>query len=723
LTLSAASQYRNEATLQSVAFGPTDLFVRAMDVSLGGRLVFSEKPEVRFVAMQGPDQHLSRRLLGRLGLGIALLCCAALVGPASASALQAVAPDGSVFVAWGDVEVTRIDPDGVPSGVVYDIAPEAQLPSSYEQTENSHLTNMAVAPDGTVTLVWLDIVHWDARIMTRQLAPDGTPLGEPVAIATGQEIHIVPRLGIGPDGTATVTWGRLVGPGSEVAVRRIAPDGTPEEGTQVLSAPGASVYRPAMAMAPDGTATVVWTENGEGDSDLLMERRIAPDGTPDPVTHQLGESPWAMDEPQVEDAADGTAAVLWDQWELEGDNQLWTRRIKPDGSPEASGHLLDEAPTIAFANLAVAPDGTSLVTWSIGHEQWREAFVEPDGTPAATQPITLAGSQFERWPGVATTPDNRFILTWADICGSEECNRTGEIEESGEIADPVTFEEGGALGGGNAIYLPDGTGNLVWSQTFSIWDPAAIRTRRVAPDGTLGQIYDLVAGEAGPLVKTDLKELDFGEVEIGSSLVRSVPLFVGSIEPLGTFSVSIAGPDADRFQVDGSTCGPDDATPTNCHVSVSFAPSSSGPASAELVIDAGTHGVPVTLPLAGTGTSPAPELPAPPPPSAAPPSSPQVQLGKPALDSSTGTASLPVTVPAAGTVTISGPCVGGPVAARSAQIAAAGTVEIQVLAKSHCRGQLLRTGTTRFGVVVTFTASDGQATVDYRPVRLRLAMG
>ena len=57
------------------------------------------------------------------------MVCALAATTGTASALRVLEPDGSVIVAWGDVDVTRIAPDGNPDGDVHDISPEPHIPS------------------------------------------------------------------------------------------------------------------------------------------------------------------------------------------------------------------------------------------------------------------------------------------------------------------------------------------------------------------------------------------------------------------------------------------------------------------------------------------------------------------------------------------------------------------------------------------------------------------
>ncbi|HEU5106113.1 MAG TPA: hypothetical protein VFU11_09750 [Solirubrobacterales bacterium] len=666
-----------------------------------------------------------RRFL-RIVLASTLLACAAAVGAAPASAMQVVEPDGSVILAWGDVEVTRIGADGVPDGEVYDISPEPHFPSDRLNPEESHLMDLGVAPDGVVTAVWLNI-EGQARIVTRQIAPDGTPLGEPVELASGEEIHTRARLGVGPDGTATVVWNRLSSPGNELVARRIAPDGTPEDEIQVLSAPGSTAWWPEMAMAPDGTATVVWSDRDEAGNALLLERRIAPDGTlvaTNVVASNEGLDPKPyFDEPRIGGGADGSAIVLW---ETRGAvDELWSRRIAPDGSLDPPQLLdsFDASTKYRFPRLAVAPDGSASVIWKAKPDM-KVLSLDSDGIPGEAHLITYKGDPLPaepKWQGqeplLQIAPDGTRYVFWGSGCEGEWCLYFGTLQSDGSIAEAQLVDQGKSLAWWQSAFFDDGSGTLIWGHLFS-HEPNRIdlRARKLTADGTLGPIGEAFIGDLSPLLRTYGQELDFGQVEAGSHANRSVDVWVMTDEALGSFSPSIEGADGDEFAIESSTCGPQLSYPAVCSVSVSFSPNAVGPAEAELVLEAGEGFEPTSVPLSGEGV---PAL-APSPPQPPPPAPLVVGIGKPAVDLAAGSASLPVLVPGPGSVTIYGPCVGGPEQARSLQVSAAGSVDFEIVAKGRCRRQLLRTGTTRFGVRVLFTAADGQATVDHRPVRLWL---
>lgn len=671
----------------------------------------------------------SRGLL-RAAIALAVVACALAATTGTASALRVLEPDGSVIVAWGDVNVTRIAPDGIPDGDVHDISPEPHIPSDRLHPEESHLEAIGAAPDGVVTVVWLNIEESQARIVSRRLAADGTPLGEPVVLASGEEEHTRVALGVGPDGTATVVWNRLASPGTELVARRIAPDGTPEEGVQVLSGPEPLAYWPDLAMAPDGTATVVWSERAGADTRALVERRIEPDGTLEPTTNTL-DSTAAYDphgylgEPEVEGAADGSAVALWEH--VGADDELWARRIEPDGSLQ-DARLLDSftsSTNYRFPRLAVAPDGSATVSWrSEGNVKVLD--LDSDGVPGIVHPITNEGAPLPAEPYflaapplLEISPDGDRYVFWGADCEGDWCLYFGILAGDGSLGDVQQVDRAKTLSWWEPALAADGSGTLIWGHLYS-HEPirSELRARKLEADGTLGPIGEVFNGDSSPVLTAHGRKLEFGEVEVGSEASRPAQVSVLTDEAIGPSSASVEGADAGRFAVEGSTCGPQLAYPATCSVTVSFSPIALGSAEAELVLEAGENKEPAVIPLAGEGTPP---LPGPPPPPAPPqPPAPEVHLGKALLDP-TGKATLPVVVPGPGFVKLYGPCIGGADEARSAQVTGAGTVELEIIAKGHCRRQLLRRGWTRFGVRVVFTGADGQVAIEHRPVRLKLA--
>ena len=641
--------------------------------------------------------------------------CALLGMATSATAMSAGGPDGSVSWVWEqeapnrglNVELARITPKGVPLGTVSELNPEPEAPVAYpDQTEESKLEGVVVGPGGVTTAMWLEIVAWNARIVVQRAAPDGGPLGEQITLASKQEIHIRPVIGIGPDGTVTVVWNRSASPGSEVVARRIAPDGTPEEGTLVLSGPDSSASRPDVAIAGDGTAIVVWTDRLSKDRQLL-ERRIAPDGTLEPTTHQLASSEFGMGGPEVDVSPDGSATVMWEQWDTVNEYELWVRHLDADGTPEASGHLLDgpKQDLIPWsARLHVASDGSALVVWSDKAGEIQALPIAADGSPADTPIAVGSAGPDGSSPAVAAEPDGDLLFVWRQSpCGAHDCLVASRVSADGSLGPTLQIDTGWLSFSGVSVG-PDGTATLLWSRLFAHSPDRWVKvTRQLAPDDTLGPVYEVTHPGPEPVVRPRSEELQFWEVELGRTAGRQLSVAALSVEPVGSFAASIAGPDSDEFDLTSSSCTPSIAFPANCAIAVGFSPSRLGPANAWLHLDAGESKETVTVALSGDGIG-------------------QLALGKLMRNRAAGTAALPIAVPTPGALTIEGPCLATPQTQFPLQVEA-GTIDLTVSSRSHCRAQLRRVGSTSFGMGVFFDPTVGESRVLHRRITLRRLHG
>lgn len=644
-------------------------------------------------------------------IALASATCIALAMAASALGAIAGGADGSVSWDWGqqapnrglNVELARIAPDGVPLGTINELNPDPEAPVEYpDQTENSHLRGIVVGPDGVTTAMWLEIVGWNARIVLQRVAADGSPLGEQITLASKQEIHIRPTIGIGPDGTVTVAWSRLASPGQELVARRISPDGIPEEGDLVLSEPKSTAGQPSMAMADDGTAVVAWRDS-VGKEDQLLERRIAPDGTVEPTTHQLGTSQMGLGDPEVDVAPDGNALVLWEKWDTANHRELWVRHVAADGIPEPSSHLLDgpEQDLIPWsATLHGTSDGSGLVTWSDEAGEIQALPIAADGSPADT-PIAI-GSDGPKGggPTAAAGPDGDLLFVWlASPCGLQDCVMARRMLADGSLGPTQPIDTGWLWSPGVSVGA-DGTATLLWSRLFARSPDRWVRmTRQLAPDGTLGPAYEVTHPGPEPIVAAQPEELGFGQVDLGSAAQGQLRVAVLSIAPIGTHSFTLAGPDSGEFSIESDTCSDSIAYPATCSIAVAFSPSKVGPSQAQLRLDAGEGKETIVVPLTGEGTG-------------------HLVVGKLKLNRSNGTATLQLIAPSPGSLSLTGPCLAA--ATTTPNQVVAGEVELQIASASHCRRQLRRTGSTSFGVTILFSPTTGHSSLQHQRIALRL---
>src|SRR5215203_2508553 len=108
-------------------------------------------------------------------------------------------------------------------------------------------------------------------------------------------------------------------------------------------------------VAPDGTSTFVWSARA-GAEFSVFARRVHADGDREPV-QQLAAAGGDALAPQVAVAPDGTAVVTWARWD--GANfRIQERRISPGGAPEEATRTLSGSGQDAVApQVDIAPSG------------------------------------------------------------------------------------------------------------------------------------------------------------------------------------------------------------------------------------------------------------------------------------------------------------------------------------------------------------------------------
>jgi hypothetical protein len=194
--------------------------------------------------------------------------------------------------------------------------------SSDASLENAQSQHVAVAPDGTATIVWWS----NARVLVRQLAPDGT-LGSIYAFASGTLFFSDPLVAVDPSGIATVLWqdvdaanyirtyARRLGPGGIVSTPR------------TLSPTGMGSMGPSLDVDAAGNAVVVFGTYTTTESGPVLLRRLAADGTVGPVETVSTPVDPVSALPVVAVAPTGEATITWTQG-----GAARARRIAPDGT-------------------------------------------------------------------------------------------------------------------------------------------------------------------------------------------------------------------------------------------------------------------------------------------------------------------------------------------------------------------------------------------------------
>jgi hypothetical protein len=221
----------------------------------------------------------------------------------------AVAPDGTSTVVWKRfdgfhflIKVKQISPAGA-------VLPmEDNTPS--ESKQDAEEPEVAIAPDGSASIAWTRYDGANTVVEERQVTTAGVLGASTDDLSAAGQNAVEPGLVVAPDGTATVTWVRSDGTNTIVEERQVAPDGTPGATTSDLSASGRSAAEPQIAAGPGAGATVVW-ERYDGSNWIVQERRLSASGAPAGATNALSASGADGAEPQLAVAADGSATIVW----------------------------------------------------------------------------------------------------------------------------------------------------------------------------------------------------------------------------------------------------------------------------------------------------------------------------------------------------------------------------------------------------------------------------
>jgi hypothetical protein len=265
---------------------------------------------------------------------------------------------------------------------------------------------VAVAQDGTATVVWQRQVGF-VSIVQASTRPPGGAFGSPVDLSAAGGNARSAQLGIAKDGTTTVTW-QLSGALDRIVQASTRPPGGAFGSPVDLSAAGELSDSSDVAVAPDGTTTVIWRNKDLTDTVVQASTR-PPGGTFGSPIDVSAAGVDVDDEVRVAVAADGTTTVIWT------DNTLARTRTRPPGG--AFGPVVDMSTVGESANdaeVAVAPDGTTAAIWyrSDGADDRAQVSTRPPGG-AFGSPIHLSavgGGSDD--PQVTVAPDGTATAVW-----------------------------------------------------------------------------------------------------------------------------------------------------------------------------------------------------------------------------------------------------------------------------------------------------------------------
>lgn len=399
-----------------------------------------------------------------------------LTPPSAAETFQPQAtatPDGGAFVTWSRedddpgtadarIEAMRVGPDATP-GPVIQVTGDQQVAFG---------ATVAVAPDGTATVAWLQGPAIDAMsVVARRVPAVGAP-GPLLEVSPPGANTGVPRIAVAPDGTVTVAWHVGFGPGEDVFARRIAPSGALGSTIDIPDDPARIPVDVGVAPGPGGSTHLAWIEDaGVG---RVFHVVIGPTGTVGPaveVTDEPGPGPIEVGELRVSAARDGSAVVAWLRQPTLG-RTLAARRVAPDGTRGPVRFLSDLGSSASDPVLAASPDGSTLAVWRFGNGVSSVAQarrMRADDTLGDVQVISpqsavpSADRQVGDELGLAAMRDGRAVAVWDVFAPGSPDPNPGQVQAA--ISAPTLFVPGPPLGVGAAA--GDASATVSWSAPVS----------------------------------------------------------------------------------------------------------------------------------------------------------------------------------------------------------------------------------------------------------------
>lgn len=329
----------------------------------------------------------------------------------------AIGPDGTATVVWERTHVDWSGSYGYGSSlqvIERQVASDGALGESHTLSEKGRSAvepQVDVGPDNTATVVWTRNDGTDSIVQARHVNADGAPAEPTYDLSASGGSAIEPRLDVGADGLARVAWTRFDGSHWVVQSRELSDSGEPAGSAHILSDASGDAAQPRLGLASDGTGFVVW-KRYNGSSWIVQLRRIAADGSPAAPAVDLSLSGGDAAEPALALAPEGGATIVWDR--RDGADWVAQRRsVDASGQPESPAeNLSGPGERASQPQAVVAAEDSETAVWrrfdgafDLIRAATRYEAPPPEGGPAAPSGTTAGGGRSKAAP-----PSNAFRL-------------------------------------------------------------------------------------------------------------------------------------------------------------------------------------------------------------------------------------------------------------------------------------------------------------------------
>ncbi|MEV5277398.1 FG-GAP-like repeat-containing protein [Streptomyces sp. NPDC052811] len=352
------------------------------------------------------------------------------------------------------------------------------LASSTYDTSSPVDARVLAAPDGSLTVAWVDVAAAGARLLTSALPAGAASWSSPVQIAAADRIQDIQLAGT-PAGRTVVVWAHGVDPQYEVyAAERTGADGAWSAPARLdATAAGVQDAYPQVAVAADGSVTAVWTEYGSAGAAFKSAEQGAAD-TVWSAPHDTFDHPVAASHAKLALGPRGDLAMAW----LANGALDYARR--PAGAA-AWGPVETAAPTDSFGDAVPSPlpgpDGDVTLVWSDYQSGTDGYWIRTTTRAAATgtwAPVQTLSTQYAGATPFAADigADGTVCAGWSQPADSGDADRfvvASRVGGAWSQAKELSTNTTGYARGGISVGGPENRPTALWE------DPTGTYTTRL----------------------------------------------------------------------------------------------------------------------------------------------------------------------------------------------------------------------------------------------------
>lgn len=326
--------------------------------------------------------------------------------------------------------------------------------SSVDQFDVISAQDVAVDGQGNAIATWIQADVWEREVIRAATRAPGGPWSGAVTIADDEEEKFGLKVRANAAGDAAIAWFGSMS-GSHVVRVATRPAGGAWEEPVALTDLEGNARNPDLAVAADGEVTVVWTER-ESSSVWRIRAAVRPAGGEweEPVV--LSDSEGKADSPHLAVAPDGSLTVVWIQVTGKGDEGIVLSKSRPPGGAwEADPDELSGPEGLATVpRVAVDAQGDATAVWqrkdipgASGFRYWVQSARRVDGEWGETVFIATRPGGLEPSEGdtqVAVDPAGNATVVWSDWSAPNLVVRSARLPQGGAWSASVNVSPPGS---------------------------------------------------------------------------------------------------------------------------------------------------------------------------------------------------------------------------------------------------------------------------------------